>query len=73
MTKEEAIEKLHWFALDNRDKQIIDMAIEALQDRSKGEWKYNKNGLPYCSKCNKQWTYPTDFCPGCGADMRGDK
>ena len=30
MTREEAVEKLHWFALDNRDLQIIDTAIEAL-------------------------------------------
>ena len=34
MTREEAIKKLHWFALDNRDKQIIDMAIEALSEQS---------------------------------------
>lgn len=34
MTREEAIEKLHWFALDNRDKQIIDTAIEALTSQN---------------------------------------
>lgn len=26
----------------------------------------------YCSRCNQCAAYPTDFCPACGADMRGN-
>lgn len=38
-----------------------------------GKWVYDKDGIPRCNKCNKRTTYSTDFCPNCGADMRGDK
>lgn len=42
--------------------------------RPKGHWIINADGYyPYCSECK---TEPksgdmTDFCPSCGADMRG--
>lgn len=26
----------------------------------------------YCSECNQCIAYPTNFCPNCGADMRGE-
>jgi len=50
-------------------------------ERPQGEWFYRVNGfsnmsMEYCSICN----FPTpiyldkpNFCPNCGADMRGDK
>lgn len=39
-----------------------------------GEWKINPDGYyPYCSECQKepQGREMTDYCPNCGADMRG--
>ena len=42
--------------------------------RPKGEWDFTKEGhffCPYCKKFPKDQSYPTDFCPNCGADMRG--
>ena len=29
--------------------------------------------VTYCSECNEDVDYRTDFCPNCGADMRADK
>lgn len=64
--------------------EAMTMAIEALKnERPKGYWipqNHNKtNGMvstlvyyyPKCSVCGHCANY-TNFCPNCGADMRGD-
>lgn len=62
------------------DSTAFDMAIEALQDRPSGKWNtfYREDAPPflrtiyYCSHCGEGNTYgKSDFCPMCGADMRG--
>ena len=50
------------------------------QPRMKGKWVkgINENGVTtslFCSECNyenKHW-YEWNFCPNCGADMRGEQ
>ena len=45
-------------------------------ERPKGEWveKPHVYGVAYCSLCDYELhTNDTNFCPNCGADMRGDK
>lgn len=45
-------------------------------DRPQGEWIPNTNGdeCKYiCSKCLGGSTFTWNFCPKCGANMRGDK
>ena len=60
------------------------MAIKALEQQPKtGRWLDKKmtikdgHGLAYgrygCSVCKKKQLSKTDFCPNCGADMRGEK
>ena len=49
--------------------------------RPQGEWYYNNQNGWHCSICHKSVKdMPTvmgkadfDYCPNCGADMRGDK
>ena len=49
-------------------------------ERTKGKWYYNYQNGWHCSICNKSVKdMPTvmgkadfNFCPNCGADMRGD-
>lgn len=36
-----------------------------------GEWKINNNGWAYCSKCGRLGLESYDFCPNCGARMKG--
>lgn len=39
----------------------------------KGEWIEDSGNIA-CSHCHTIWLYRrTDFCPNCGADMRGKK
>ena len=43
-------------------------------DRPKGEWVNEEGvyGAAYCSECNYELRVNnTNFCPNCGADMRG--
>lgn len=90
MTREEAIQQLQNCKdlikqdgqdyLDERDVPILDMAIEALTDRPKGEWIPHatsvglKHYIEYarCSECGEMALISMHFCPNCGADMRGD-
>lgn len=63
----------------------LDLAIKALEqpeqasaqpERKKGKWYLRDTarygGLPYiCTVCGKKANEMYDFCPTCGADMRG--
>lgn len=41
-------------------------------DKTKGGWLEDSGNIA-CSHCHTIWLYRrTDFCPNCGADMRGD-
>lgn len=81
MTREEAIYRLKnmaWlYGSAEREQNIeaIDMAIEALQNRSQGEWIYqSKFGRIECKACGhvfRSYVYPRNFCPNCGAIMKG--
>ena len=77
MTKAEAITILevskHMATSGRMYNQAIDMAIEALSERT-GEWiEKDMHALTYCSNCD----YAVDgceskeynFCPNCGARM----
>lgn len=52
-----------------------------IEERPKGEWYYNYQNGWHCSICNKSVKdMPTvmgkanfNFCPNCGADMRGEE
>ena len=59
-------------------------AIEAImenepvvEERNKGEWIVNDKPDEFadfiCPFCNRGWHWETNFCPDCGADLRGDK
>jgi len=78
MTRDEAIKWLQGIeeryfhggdeAYDKRRREAVRMAIEALE-RKHGEWII-QNGMVVCSECFEP-NFETNFCPNCGADMRG--
>lgn len=54
----------------NRDLKIVRKALDDL--RPKWRWVHRDNGIAYCSECDTDAVEDgTDFCPNCGADMRG--
>ncbi len=71
----------------DRDWELItalDIAIKALEDRPHGEWIVDEDAFSKefrkCSNCNEdaEWLegggqFLPNFCPNCGADMRGGK
>ena len=69
----------------DHDIQITDEAfvdcmqiINELQsaEPKTGRWIWDDKGYFYCGRCGKKpddQTRTTDYCPNCGADMRGEK
>jgi len=43
-------------------------------ERKKGKWiRGDIKGIPFCcSVCTGRFNYEWNFCPNCGADMRGE-
>lgn len=61
----------------SEDKEALELAIQCMKDkRPKGEWvmirpyKY-KCGICGCETSEEEGLY--NFCPDCGADMKGGK
>lgn len=54
--------------------------VSKVTERERGEWislddfrgKYNEFGYK-CSECGTQNDYQDNYCPHCGADMRGEE
>ena len=83
MTVKETISDLIWLLGSNLlDKGSEDTVLNAIyylenQPSRKGHWIAHSDGgiwIKYyeCSECHKHKSEKTDFCPNCGADMRGD-
>ena len=75
MTKEEAITVLNMIeAHGSLAIQAKDMAINALKEPRTGHWIDHQDGrwiYAKCSECGKVQDAKSNFCPYCGADMRG--
>ena len=55
------------------DEIIDDIPTADVRENVKGEWIKIHWKAFRCSECKGISEYYTDFCPNCGADMRGDK
>ena len=82
--REDAVERLNAIKQligYDKDSEIVkatqkslNMAIKALEQESrKGHWIFDGDCL-ICSKCKKAYSFSgSNFCPNCGADMRGEE
>ena len=55
-------------------KEALEMAINALKEPRTGHWIDHQDGrwiYAKCSECGKVQDAKSNFCPYCGADMRG--
>ena len=66
------------YALNQKDKSITPNEIMRFPSTypKKGKW-IPRIGLKYpdlftCSECTEQFDYKWNYCPNCGADMRGE-
>ena len=81
MTNKEAIYELNMMKrmviADSVADRALDLALKALEERPTGRWISEDFDDWYCcSSCLKGDTYfdgLPNFCPNCGADMRGDR
>ena len=81
MTNEEAIKQLKGYVRMSvshfpKDLEALDMAINALKEAKTGQWiEYQKHFT--CNHCEsqiaKEYFSNFDFCPWCGANMRGNQ
>ena len=85
ISRQVAIDDLHgkdpsqiW---DTADIEVWVNALPSAQpERKKGKWINNIHDLPICDQCGYMTPYDRaiddyeygNFCPNCGADMRGD-
>lgn len=79
MTREEAIINLKLSqnrigGIKKEEWNALQMAIEALQDRPKGEWKCMADcGVTECDQCGwnvEEYVGDYNYCPNCGAKMK---
>ena len=65
------------YALTARDKEMFDVAINALKAEKTGHWKrismdkYSEHAKYWyrCDRCGKDNLGNTDWCPNCGCRM----
>lgn len=56
------------------DRQVIQTLPSAQPERKTGKWTMNERQIYWrCNQCNRLSMYRTNFCPDCGADMRGEQ
>ena len=85
MTKEQAlkameqmyeeIDKENWLYIGTINPQMIEWAIKALKAQKTGTWERINENVFACSECGFVIfgrEEISDFCPSCGADMRGE-
>lgn len=86
ISRQAAIDALiEWYGCEPSDIGAFENIVKQLPsadavERKRGRWVRKNIGGWHCSECDNQAPFPcmascqylTDFCPNCGADMRGE-
>ena len=60
-------------AIDYIQQEIYELPTVEAKPVVHGEWKHRKKWNRYvCSECSYESKTSDNFCPNCGADMRGE-
>lgn len=76
-----------WDTKDKTDKALYNFTLNRINEQPtiqprRGQWIMSNVGdtfmtdapkIIYCSSCNVCAPYATNYCPMCGADMRGEQ
>lgn len=65
-----------WDGTSPLGDKVLENVPPAQPERIRGRWieKPHVHGVAYCSLCDYELhTNDTNFCPNCGADMRGEQ
>jgi len=67
----------HYHLSDGKFQHWVEIQPTIEPERKKGKWIDKSDGIDgawnYCSVCMEQAIDLYDFCPNCGADMRGEQ
>lgn len=64
-------EKLYLVQINSKGMPNFSTAVE-VADRPQGEWVKDEYDIPHCSECNCiNNTVYRNYCPNCGAKMKG--
>jgi hypothetical protein len=82
ISRKSLLNKINAYVVGSQDKEFICKLIKEMPSaQNKGEWKRTyldhvamgeRPSILYCSVCCQCIAYPTNYCPNCGADMRGE-
>lgn len=80
--RQEAIDAFDSYILDettdlngNTVREVLEKMPPAQPERKKGKWVDSDYSDPcwyVCSECGRQTDMCENYCPNCGADMRGE-
>ena len=81
LTKRERKNLLHTWSTVEVKYFVVDMLEKSPSAQRTGRWIYNDEaypgGNPYghyeCDQCGEYVPHKTNYCPNCGADMRGEQ
>ena len=70
-----------WDAIEKADKKMKELPTIETEPVKHGRWIYDDEaypgGNPYghydCDQCGESVPHKTNYCPNCGADMRGEQ
>lgn len=71
--REETINRIDkWYGGEHYTPAIISV-IEDMPsaERPQGEWECDEYAIYHCSNCGCEATWDYNFCPNCGAKMKG--
>ena len=61
-----------WYGVNWARNTIADLPYKQ-NERPKGEWRVRHDNHFRCTNCEQYSSFNFNYCPNCGADMRGEK